>query len=142
MLTEIAWWGGLVFIYWALCYWFLIKEWDTPVDLSYLSMHAAFISSAIVLALYFYPLGGAGMKYVYLGSVGVAVITILLLFFLPDSEAVKKAKAEDADEAEDEEDEAGLEFLGQVLLFAPVFVMVLLGLYKSYGLVQQLGWLG
>lgn len=146
MLTEIAWWGGLIFIWWALCYWMLIKEWDTPVDLSYISMHAAFISTAAVLALYFYPLEAMVMKYVYLASLGISIVAILLLFFLPESEAVKQAEADKAEEAKDEEGEeeeaeAGLELLGQIILFAPLFITVLLGLYKSYGIAQQLGWL-
>jgi predicted permease len=143
MLTEIAWWGGLIFLWWAFCYWFLVKEWDEKRDLSFFSMHASFIFSAIILALYFYPLQSPGMQYFYLGSLGVAIIATLLMIFFPESEqdTEEEQQAETSNET-DEEDETALELLAQVILFSPLIIACLLGLFKSFHIAKGLGLLG
>eukprot|EP01034_Spumella_vulgaris_P040076 gene40076-49560_t len=68
MLTEIEWWGGVLFIVGAVVYRMAIGalDKDAGFDANRLLSHVFFLAPAVVLAGYFYPLERPGLRYAYL----------------------------------------------------------------------------
>ena len=75
MLTEIEWWGGVLFIVGAVVYRMAIGalDKDAGFDANRLLSHVFFLAPAVVLAGYFYPLERPGLRYAYLGVLAVAL---------------------------------------------------------------------
>lgn len=141
MLTEIEWWGGLLFIWWALCYRMFLSG-DLPrLSLDALINHCVFIFSAVLLALYFYPLASPAAQYGYLVGLGLALISLAMMFFWPEGDDDEPAASVEADVEEEEEIGAGYELMGQAIYCAPLVIACLLGVVKSYDVVRELGWL-
>ena len=131
MLTEIEWWGGLLFIWIAICYRIAYKEYMAggKVSLMFLTFNLAFLSTGIVLALYFYALeGGSGLFYI--GALAIAIVSCGLMVFWPASE-------EDAKEAEEELGKV-VSALAGIILFFPLLTSLVLGLVKSIGIFGTL----
>ncbi len=125
MLTEIEWWGGLIFVwaaaFYRIAYSDIIKNGWLARDC--ISMHLAYLCSAAVLALYFYPLSGV-MPTVYLVLLIVGLVAFALsIVWEPD----------DIETAE------GSSFVVDVIigggaLFGPMIIAFILGAVKSYGM--------
>jgi hypothetical protein len=132
MLTEIEWWGGLLFIWLALVYYMIHKEgeWDSKLEL--IVINIVYLSCSIVLALYFYALGTPTMQYIYLGALGLGIPFSILLFFLQriDPEDSETADKEEAKE-DDEEDGSAHLMAANVILYTPIVVALGLGIYKA-----------
>lgn len=136
MLTEIEWWGGLLFIWGVLNYRGLLSGGAT-----HRSCLIIFLFPGVLLALYFYPLASPIMRYSYLASLAVAILGLLYMQFWPDSED-KELEQTGGDNADEEEpDDSKFELLGQIIIFTPPVIACLLGSIKSFGIAQNLGWL-
>ncbi len=143
MLTEIEWWGGLLFIWMASCYAMVYSTFGSRVKfgLDFISTHLAFICAAFVLAVFFYPIETESWQYVYIGLIGLGVIATLLFAFLPDTEAEESSSQEDdveVSEDEDVEKEKGFEIAAQLILFFPLIASFSLGIYKSSGFIKSI----
>lgn len=79
MLTEIEWWGGVLFIVGAVVYRMAIGALDKGAgfDANRLLSHVFFLAPAVVLAGYFYPLERPGLRYAYLGVLAVALLAMV-----------------------------------------------------------------
>ncbi len=140
MLTEIEWWGGIIFIWWAFSYWFVFKEWTVEMSVSFISMNLSYILSAFVLALYFYPLESIDIKYAYLIVLAIAIVSILLMFFWPDTnKSLEEEGKNESDDSELNDDDSSDELIGQVFLFSPMVIGCLLALFKSLDLIKEIG---
>ena len=136
MLTEIEWWGGILTIWFVVCYLatYAAFKGKSKLSLSFIVSNLAFLCCVFVLALFFYPLESAFARQFYLALLAGGIVFTALMFLLPD---------DDEQQAEEDDDEAaGSEWLGIAILFFPFGISILLGLYKSYPLVGALGWLG
>lgn len=139
MLTQIEWWGGLIFVLGALAYRLVLgsleKE-EEGFDWYRWQMHAFFLLPAVVLAAYFYPLQSQELQYGYLGVLGVSlVLTVVMLV-----QEVRDDGSEDgADKAAKDEDSGLLTaVVGSVVLYSPVLAACALGCYKAWPMVQQM----
>ena len=144
MLTEIEWWGGLLYLCGALAYWITYKEIGMKWALDYIGFHLAFLTSAVLLALYFYELDSPLLQKLYVGLTVMALVSILLMWFWPSSDEEPSADSLHEDAADEEADEEpGLLtiIIGNLVLCGPLLATVVLGALKSYGLAQQLGWM-
>ena len=128
MLTEIEWWGGLLFIWLGFCFIMMRNEFsDEPrFGVGYLSLHAAYLSVGALLAMYFYPLDTPLLQHIYLGTLVAAVVFNLVFAFWPDSELIK-AKAAEIDESESG---IGTTIFGWVLFLTPDLTVFALAIYK------------
>jgi hypothetical protein len=128
MLTEIEWWGGLMIIWIVLVNYMLIKagDWDTTLETTVATI--TFITSMIVIVLYFYPLETETIQYLYVGSIGLGTVTGIIWFLLSANEPSEKKET-----ASTEEEDAGkgLEIAANVILFAPPLMVFGLGIYKA-----------
>jgi|EP01030_Chromulinospumella_sphaerica_P009730 hypothetical protein len=101
MLTEIEWWGGVLFIVGAVVYRMAIGalDKDAGFDANRLLSHVFFLAPAVVLAGYFYPLERPGLRYAYLGVLAVALlamVTTLGMEIWDNVQTAKEAKAKAA----------------------------------------------
>lgn len=131
MLTEIEWWGGLIFVFGGLSYWFNLREAYPNTALAKFFMHASFLFPAVVLALYFYELTGPAIMYAYLACVAGSIVAFSAMLFWAESES-------EAAEIE-EEGVIGLIF-ASIILYSPIGIACFLGLLKSYHIFQSIGW--
>ena len=112
--------------------------------LDYIGFHLAFLTSAVLLALYFYELDSPLLQKLYVGLTAMALVSILLMWFWPSSDEEPSADSlhEDAaDKKADEEPGLLTIIIGNLVLCGPLLATVVLGALKSYGLAQQLGWM-
>ena len=131
MLTEIEWWGGLLFIWIAICYRIAYKEYMAGGKFSpmFLTYNIAFLSTGIVLALYFYALQGSAGLF-YLGTLALAIVSCGMMVFWPAPEEEQKEVEEELGKA--------VSMLAGVILFFPLLTSLALGLVKSIGLFGSL----
>ncbi len=145
MLTEIEWWGGLLFIWWWFCYSMAFKGYkDEPkFEVSFLAMNMAYLAAAIVLALYFYALENQTTQTIYVGAICIGVLATIIMFVWPETEESKaKTAAEKKEDGDEGEVSTVINVLAQVILGFPLAVSFGLGLYKSSGFVGALAFLG
>jgi hypothetical protein len=164
MLTNIEWWGGLIFVLGAVTYKLVmgaLENKEEGIHWYRWFMHAFFLLPAVVLAGYFYPLPRLELQYGYLGVLAASLALVLVMLVQeitgdgPDEAEKKAAKAETApDEAggkqppatigskADAEDDAEpgwlLTVVGASALYSPVLVACGLGCYKAWPMVQRL----
>jgi hypothetical protein len=132
MLTEIEWWGGLLFIWLGFLYYWVGKAYKEESMLAFMVATVAFIASAIVLALFFYPLDTPTIRYVYVGAIGLGIPVAIVMFWWPDAEEEDSETPGEKDAEEDEEgDSKGLEIAANLLLYTPVVITFGLGIYKA-----------
>lgn len=134
MLTEIEWWGGLLFIWLAFCYITMYEEYkDEPkFEVGFLSTNIAFFTSATVLSLYFYTLDTQLIQHIYLGAIALGILSTVLMFFWPGTESMKYKVAAKQKSSEDEKEIGKVfEILGAMIFFLPVIASFGLGAYKS-----------
>lgn len=129
MLTEIEWWGGLLFIWLGFCYVMMLKEFnDEPrAGVGFLSLQGAYLGVGILLAMYFYALDTPLLQNMYLGTLVAAAIFNLAFAFWPDSESMKAKNAE----TDDDEYGIGTTIFSWVLFWPPILAVFTLAAYKS-----------
>ena len=166
MLTEIEWWGGLVFVLGAVTYKLVmgaLEKKEEGIDWYRWLMHGFFVLPAVVLAGYFYPLANTGLQYGYLGVLGASLVVVLVMLVQeitgdgPEDAEKKADQAQNADKAEregeeekkkkpqpaekeEEEEETGwlMTVVGALVLYSPVLVACGLGCHKAWPMVQRL----
>ncbi len=138
MLTEIEWWGGLLFIWIAICYRLSYREYRAVggSSLSFVVFNLAFLCSGVVLALYFYPLESGPWNLLYLAALALGIVTCALMMFWPAADTGEDEETDD--DADDEEVGAVLGALAGAILFFPLLASLVLGLMKSIDLVGTL----
>lgn len=109
MLTEIEWWGGVLFVVGAVVYRMAIGalDKDAEFDANRLLSHVFFLAPAVVLAGYFYPLERPGLRYAYLGVLAVALlamVTTLGMEIWDNAKTTKEAQAAGAGQASSAQD--------------------------------------
>lgn len=109
MLTEIEWWGGVLFIVGAVVYRMAIGalDKDAGFDANRLLSHVFFLAPAVVLAGYFYSLERPGLRYAYLGVLAVALlamVTTLGMEIWDNAKTTKEAQAAGAGQASSAQD--------------------------------------
>lgn len=136
MLTEIEWWGGLIFVWLGLCYWSIYATCkEHSFDLDILMTHICFLVSGSLLAMFFYELSSNLFQNIYVGLLLFAIITFLLMMFLPDSQE-RKEKSEANGEPPATKAE---ELLGTVVLGMPMLIIYGLAGYKSMNYLANFG---
>ena len=152
MLTQIEWWGGLIFVVGALTYRMVMGALETEdegIPWYRLQMHAFYLLPAVVLAGYFYPLERAALQYAYLTVLGASLVMVLVMLaqeLMGDASEDETTHAQGpGDEREEttratETGESGgwASVLGAVVLYSPVLVACGLGCTKAWPMVQGL----
>ena len=154
MLTQIEWWGGLIFVVGALTYRMVmgaLEKKDEGISWYRLQMHAFYLLPALVLAGYFYPLEQLALQYAYLAVLGASLVIVVVMLvqeMTGDSgEGDEKDKADKrgeggeakpAEEGDDEEPGWLMSVVGALVLYSPVLVACGLGCAKAWPLVQPL----
>ena len=154
MLTQIEWWGGLIFVVGALTYRMVmgaLEKKDEGISWYRLQMHAFYLLPALVLAGYFYPLKQLALQYAYLAVLGASLVIVVVMLvqeMTGDSgEGDQKDKvdkrgeggqAKPAEEGDDEEPGWLMSVVGALVLYSPVLVACGLGCAKAWPLVQPL----
>ena len=152
MLTQIEWWGGLIFVVGALTYRMVmgaLEPQDEGIPWHRLQMHAFYLLPAVVLAGYFYPLERAALQYAYLAVLGASLVMVLVMLaqeLMGDASEDETTHAQGpGDEREEstrttEAEESGgwASVLGAVVLYSPVLVACGLGCAKAWPIVQRL----
>ena len=152
MLTQIEWWGGLIFVVGALTYRMVmgaLEDEGKGIPWYRLQMHAFYLLPAVVLAGYFYPLERAALQYAYLTVLGASLVMVLVMLaqeLMGDASEDETTHAQGpGDEREEttratETGESGgwASVLGAVVLYSPVLVACTLGCAKAWPIVQRL----
>ena len=140
MLTEIEWWGGILFIWIAFSFITMHKEYsgEPKFEVGFVTFVLNYLLAAIVLALYFYVLESQLVKQLYIGSVTIGICFVAIWFFWPVKESVKENN-ESQEEAE--EGGIGMEILGNLIILFPILVSFGLGAYKSLSFLDSLPFL-
>ena len=138
MLTEISWWGGLVFLWWAITYRMVLHGRSPFTSVSIFATYLVFAAVAVLLALYFYPLTQIWLQYAYMGCLALAVLAFLVAMFWPETD-------EEDDEDEEEEEESGywvLTLVSSIVLYGPQVITALLAASKCWELAKGFHWIG
>lgn len=138
MLTEISWWGGLLFLWWAVTYRMALHSRSPFTSVSIFATYLVFAAVAVLLALYFYPLTQTWLQYAYMGCLGLAVLAFLVAMFWPETD-------EEDDEDEEEEEESGYSgwtLVGSIVLYGPQVIPALLATSKCWELAKGFHWIG
>jgi hypothetical protein len=154
MLTQIEWWGGIIFVLGAVTYRLVMGalEKGQGYDWYRWLMRLFFVLPGLVLAGYFYPLERQPLQYAYLALLGVSLLLVLGMMFneitsdgpdgeeAPGEDKAAKARGEGEKEKEEEGGEPGwlLAIVGAAVLYSPVLVACGLGCYKAWPMAQRL----
>lgn len=138
MLTQIEWWGGLIFVVGALTYRMVMGALETEdegIPWYRLQMHAFYLLPAVVLAGYFYPLERTALQYAYLAVLGASLVMVLVMLA---QELTGDTSEDEAPPAEAEASDGWASVVGAVVLYSPVLVACGLGCAKAWPMVQGL----
>lgn len=136
MLTEISWWGGLLFLWWAVTYRMALHSRSPFTSVSIFATYLVFAAVAVLLALYFYPLTQTWLQYAYIGCLGLAVLAFLVAMFWPETDE------EDEEEEEEESGYSGWTLVGNIVLYGPQVIPALLAASKCWELAKGFHWIG
>ena len=154
MLTQIEWWGGLIFVVGVLTHRMVmgaLEKKDEGISWYRLQMHAFYLLPAVVLAGYFYPLKHLALQYAYLTVLSASLVIVVVMLVQEmtgdsgegDDKATqgKRAGGGEAKPVEDGDDEEPgwlMSVVGALVLYSPVLAACGLGCVKAWPLVQQL----
>lgn len=153
MLTQIEWWGGILFVLGALTYRLVMGalEKGTGYDWYRWLMRLFFVLPGLLLAGYFYPLEPIALQYAYLAALAVALLVVAGVMVQEvtgdadsDEEKSRKKGADKAATAGPEDDEDGeadwlMTIVGAAVLYSPVLTACGLACHKAWPMVQRLG---
>lgn len=152
MLTQIEWWGGVIFVLGALTYRMVLGALEKPADgfpWYRLMMHVFFLAPAVLLAGYFYPLTQPALQFGYLAllAVSLLIVAVMLVQEITGDSGEGEAQGRDKEplkagakaEAEDNEEPGWLmSVVGAIVLYSPVLTACGLASYKAWPMVQRL----
>ena len=152
MLTQIEWWGGVIFVLGALAYRMVLGALERPADgipWYRLMMHVFFLAPAALLAGYFYPLTQPALQYGYLALLAISLLIVAVMLVQEmtgdsgeseEEERSKEPLKEGAKaEAEDHEEPGWLmSVVGAIVLYSPVLTACGLACAKAWPMVQPL----
>ncbi|MBO9680508.1 MAG: hypothetical protein J7556_19925 [Acidovorax sp.] len=160
MLTQIEWWGGVLFVLGALAYRMVmgvLEASETGISWHRLAMHVFFLAPAGVLAGYFYPLERNGLQYGYLAVLGASLLAVAAVLVQEiaggpsadegDHSALPEAvhATQEGNGAQEGYQEPGSEepgklmsLVGAAVLYSPVLVACGLGCAKAWPMAQKL----
>lgn len=153
MLTQIEWWGGVIFVLGALTYRMVMGALERPVNgfpWYRLMMHVFFLAPAALLAGYFYPLTQPALQYGYLALLAVSLLVVAVMLvqeMTGDSGEDNKEEGRSHEslkdgakaETEDHEEPSWLmSVVGAVVLYSPVLTACGLACTKAWPMVQPL----
>ena len=143
MLTQIEWWGGVIFVLGALAYRLVLGalEKGEGYDWYRWLMRLFFVLPGVLLAGYFYPLERLALQYAYLGVLGdalLAVAGVLVQEVTGDAESDKDKAAKAGEGSEDEEPGWLMTIVGVAVLYSPVLAACGLACHKAWPMVQRL----
>lgn len=148
MLTQIEWWGGLIFVLGALTYRMVmgaLEKKDEGIPWYRLQMHAFYLLPAVVLVGYFYPLERIALQYAYLAVLGASLVVVAVMLVQEitgdaseDAADTNKQRAKQTQEDDGEEPGWLVSVVGATLLYSPVLVACGLGCSKAWLMVQRL----
>jgi len=143
MLTQIEWWGGVIFVLGALAYRLVLGalEKGEGDDGYRWLMRLFFVLPGVLLAGYFYPLERLALQYAYLGVLGVALLAVagvLVQEVTGDAESDKDKAAKAGEGSEDEEPGWLMTIVGVAVLYSPVLAACGLACHKAWPMVQRL----
>ena len=155
MLTQIEWWGGVIFVLGALAYRLVLGalEKGEGYDWYRWLMRLFFVLPGVLLAGYFYPLERLALQYAYLGVLGVALLAVAGVLVQEvtgdaNSDKDKAAKAgregeeerkrQAGEDSEDEEPGWLMTIVGVAVLYSPVLAACGLACHKAWPMVQRL----
>lgn len=143
MLTQIEWWGGVIFVLGALAYRLVLGalEKGEGDDGYRWLMRLFFVLPGVLLAGYFYPLEGTGLQYAYLVVLAVALLAVagvLVQEVTGDAESDKDKAAKAGEGSEDEEPGWLMTIVGVAVLYSPVLAACGLACHKAWPMVQRL----
>ena len=135
MLTEISWWGGLLFLWWAVTYRVGLHGRSPFTSVSIFATYLVFAAVAVLLARYFYPLTQTWLQYAYMGCLALAVLAFLVAMFWPETE-------EEDEEEEEESGYSGWTLVGNIVLYGPQVIPALLAASKCWEWATGFHWIG
>ncbi|MFN4121189.1 hypothetical protein [Acidovorax sp.] len=156
MLTQIEWWGGIIFVLGALTYRMVMGALEKPaqgIPWYRLMMHVFFLAPAVLLAGYFYPLTQPALQYGYLALLGVALLVVGVMLVQEmtgdagddDAAATDKTtkgeggKGEAGEDREDTEEPGWLmSVVGATVLYSPVLTACGLACTKAWPMLQPI----
>ncbi|MFN9471976.1 hypothetical protein [Acidovorax sp.] len=160
MLTQIEWWGGVIFVLGALAYRLVLGALEPGEASGWYRwlMRLFFVLPGALLAGYFYPLERTGLQYAYLAGLALALLAVAWVLVQevtgdaePDEDENKGAKAgREGEEGEgekqkkqgeaDEDGEPGwlMSIVGVALLYSPVLAACGLACHKAWPMLQRL----
>jgi hypothetical protein len=153
MLTQIEWWGGVIFVLGALTYRMVLGALERPVNgfpWYRLMMHVFFLAPAALLAGYFYPLTQPALQYGYLALLAVSLLIVAVMLvqeMTGDSGEDNKEEGRSKEpskegatvETEDYEEPGWLmSVVGAIVLYSPVLTACGLACAKAWPMVQPL----
>lgn len=156
MLTQIEWWGGIIFVLGAMTYRMVMGALEKPaqgIAWYRLMMHVFFLAPAVLLAGYFYPLTQPALQYGYLALLGVSLLVVGVMLVQEmtgdagedDAAAVAKttkgegAKGEAGEGSEDNEEPGWLmSVVGATVLYSPVLTACGLACTKAWPMLRPL----
>ncbi|GAA4419148.1 hypothetical protein [Acidovorax lacteus] len=149
MLTQIEWWGGVIFVLGALVYRMAMGMLERPakgIPWYWLMMQVFFFAPAVLLAGYFYPLTQPALQYGYLALLAISLLVVggMLVQELigdADEEAPDSRQASAAGEGDTTDDEKSSvvsSVVGLVMLYSPVLVACGLASMKAWPILQSL----
>lgn len=153
MLTQIEWWGGVIFVLGALTYRLVMGalEKGEGYDWYRWLMRLFFVLPGVLLAGYFYPLERLALQYAYLAVLAVALLAVAGVLVQEatgdaDSDKEKAAKAggeggkgQAEEDSEDEQPGWLMTIVGVAVLYSPVLAACALACHKAWPMVQKLG---
>ncbi|OGB16579.1 MAG: hypothetical protein A2W72_07955 [Burkholderiales bacterium RIFCSPLOWO2_12_67_14] len=154
MLTQIEWWGGLIFVVGVLTHRMVmgaLEKKDEGISWYRLQMHAFYLLPALVLAGYFYPLEHLALQYAYLAVLSASLVIVVVMLVQEmtgdsgegDDEDIRNKRGEGGEakpaaEGDDEEPGWLMSVVGALVLCSPVLAACGLGCVKAWPLVQPL----
>lgn len=152
MLTQIEWWGGVIFVLGALTYRMVMGALDKPADgipWYRLMMHVFFLAPAALLAGYFYPLTQPALQYGYLALLAVSLVVVGVMLVQEVTGDAGNGEAEGSDQEKGKGGEAGqpeedeepgwlMTVVGAIVLYSPVLTACGLACAKAWPMLQGL----
>lgn len=138
MLTDIEWWGGLLFIWGALVLHFLLRQDPgSGITADRVCTSLAYGGSGLALALYFHASPWPWYPYLLAGVTGSAALCVLAHLYC-DFPAEQAQSHPDELNPDDEPGPLLLLISNGILLAPPVLALILAGL-RSHALLRDAG---
>lgn len=132
MLTEIEWWGGLIFIWMLVSFVFFYSDMkhEPKYKVPFLAFIFSYFCAAILLALYFYEIESLMIQKAYLGVFALGLLSTLIIVVWPETERMKANEIAEKAEVDYEESGKLALFIGEGLILFPLMISLCLTYLK------------